>query len=166
MLGAVLSAIWNGPFHIGQLERPVSLGDAVMKVLETAWRAALIGLAALVLFVGYLSYSEWAVDRREARDLTLIETRVSSFPADCSRDTPLMISFTNNSPRTVEYISYSIIGYEAGSLLPIPDSQYDSVSENRPIPAGLILETCRRLEGPINNAKRVEVKLRYAKFRD
>ena len=45
---SILRAIWNGPFYAGPLVRPVSVGDAILKLLETIWRAsvAIIALAA------------------------------------------------------------------------------------------------------------------------
>lgn len=46
---AFLLALWNGPFHVGPLERPVSTGDAILKILETAWRAGLLLIAILLI---------------------------------------------------------------------------------------------------------------------
>jgi hypothetical protein len=47
---SLLSA-WNGPFALGPLTKPVMAGDAVMKVLEVAWKA---GCLALMGFLGFI----------------------------------------------------------------------------------------------------------------
>ena len=58
--------IWDGPFYIGRLSRPVSVGDAIIKVLETLWRASiiLITIVLLLLSVYYIQYrySKWKDD--------------------------------------------------------------------------------------------------------
>ncbi|GLT02200.1 hypothetical protein GCM10007897_36050 [Sphingobium jiangsuense] len=47
--------IWNGPFYIGQITRPVSIGDVLMKLLETAWRALIIAAVAFSIIGTSLS---------------------------------------------------------------------------------------------------------------
>lgn len=46
----IIRLVWNGPFHIGKLSPPVSVGDALLKMLETAWRLILtvVGLLFLI----------------------------------------------------------------------------------------------------------------------
>jgi hypothetical protein len=57
-LGRAVRAVWNGPFHIGKLSRPVSVGDVLLKMLETMWRGA-IGLIGVVVSV-VAAYALWA----------------------------------------------------------------------------------------------------------
>ena len=35
---SILGAIWNGPFDVGKLTQPVSVGDVLLKILEVLWR--------------------------------------------------------------------------------------------------------------------------------
>lgn len=44
----IIRATWNGPFHIGKLSPPTSVGDVLLKVLETAWRLFLVAVSLLV----------------------------------------------------------------------------------------------------------------------
>lgn len=55
---AVLRVIWNGPFYIGQLSRPVSVGEVLLKCLETIWR--IIILAAVIVSIVAASLAFWA----------------------------------------------------------------------------------------------------------
>lgn len=47
----LLKAIWRGPFYVGKLQRPVSVGDVLLKLLEVLWRAliSVIAIAILIL---------------------------------------------------------------------------------------------------------------------
>lgn len=45
----LVRAVWDGPFYIGPLSRPVSVGDVLLKTLETLWRAILSIVALLVV---------------------------------------------------------------------------------------------------------------------
>lgn len=47
-LGRAARAVWNGPFYIGKLTQPASVGDVLLKILETIWRA-IVGLILLIV---------------------------------------------------------------------------------------------------------------------
>lgn len=47
----IVRAIWDGPFKIGELRQPVSVGDVLLKIFETLWRA-IICIFTLVLVLG------------------------------------------------------------------------------------------------------------------
>jgi hypothetical protein len=40
--GELLAKAWNGPFALGPLTKPVAPMDALMKVLEVAWKAGFL----------------------------------------------------------------------------------------------------------------------------
>ena len=46
-----MRSVWNGPFNIGKLSQPVSVGDVFLKVLETAWRSV-VAVFAILLILG------------------------------------------------------------------------------------------------------------------
>ena len=45
------SNAWNGPFSLGPLTKPVVAGDAVMKLLEVAWKVGFLCLSAYLSFL-------------------------------------------------------------------------------------------------------------------
>lgn len=51
---SVLKALWNGPFYIGKLEKPISVAEVMLKFLETVWRGFVLFLAGFVLIVALL----------------------------------------------------------------------------------------------------------------
>jgi hypothetical protein len=55
---ALIAAVWNGPFYIGKLERPLSLGDVAMKLLETVWRASVLAVCAVAGIVACIAVVE------------------------------------------------------------------------------------------------------------
>jgi sugar phosphate permease len=56
--GKVLLAVWNGPFHVGPLVRPVSVGDAIMTICQTAWRAAVVVAAIFICILAIVATVE------------------------------------------------------------------------------------------------------------
>lgn len=59
MLWVIVEIIWNGPFHIGPLTRPVSVGDVLIKILETLWRAVIAILTLAGSITGAIAF--WAL---------------------------------------------------------------------------------------------------------
>jgi hypothetical protein len=49
-LPQIVKTIWNGPFSLGPLTKPVAPMDAIVKVLEIVWKAGVSGLTAFALF--------------------------------------------------------------------------------------------------------------------
>jgi hypothetical protein len=101
-------SIWNGPFYIGPLERPISVGDVLMKVLETLWRTGLVivGLATtlLVLVLGWT----WKTSEDQKRALQQIQISVRYAPDICGEDRPLLVTLTNDGRQKVSSLSYSV----------------------------------------------------------
>ena len=127
----IIRLIWNGPFHIGKLSPPVSVGDALLKVLETAWRLFLVAISLLIA-IG-LSLAAWIYviepiffpplkDQISVKVTfddgsgppPIIARSVGGEPRKpfrCSADFPLKIEFTNESSETIGRIGFSIEGY-------------------------------------------------------
>lgn len=51
-------AVWNGPFYVGKLTRPVPWSEAFLKVLETLWRGVLVAAFCLVAVVALIFLSD------------------------------------------------------------------------------------------------------------
>lgn len=101
-------AIWNGPFYIGKLERPVSVGDAIMKILETLWRVGIIGLIGFAALLVALSYSSWSAN--QVRDQALADTDIvvrANF-AGCPVGSPIEVTLGNRGTKALTFITYNV----------------------------------------------------------
>ena len=123
----LVRAVWNGPFYIGPLSRPVSVGDVLLKTLETLWRAILSIVVLLV--VGGLGIAAW-VQVIEPTFFPPLKTQISATatyddgsaklpptigekPFRCSPDYPIRIAFKNDSKATIGHLNFSIEGRPA-----------------------------------------------------
>jgi len=123
----LVRAVWNGPFYIGTLSRPVSVGDVLLKTLETLWRAILS--IVVLLIVGGLGIAAW-VQIIEPTFFPPLKTQISATatyddgsaklppaigekPFRCSPDYPIRVAFKNNSKTTIGHLDFSIEGRPA-----------------------------------------------------
>lgn len=113
--------IWNGPFHIGKLTQPTSVGDVMLKVLETLWRvivvvvfAPAVALCLMLVWVSWLG-PELFPPLKDQIEIaaqyddgaaSIISTGSKSFR--CTKDYPLKVEFYNKSRKTVGDVSFSI----------------------------------------------------------
>ncbi len=127
VLKGLLQKVWNGPFYIGALSRPVSVGDALLKTLETLWRAIILILA--VLLVAGVALAAWfqaiqpvffpPLEKRILANASfddgsaLIPSGLGEKPFRCAREYPIKVAFTNTSSVTVGSINFSIEGRAA-----------------------------------------------------
>lgn len=155
MKSGLVRAVWNGPFYIGPLSRPVSVGDVLLKTLETLWRAILSIVVLLV--VGGLGIAAWVqvieptffpplkahigatatYDDGSAK----LPPAIGAKPFRCSPDYPIRIAFKNNSKTTIGHLDFSIEGR--------PANRSDNVLEGSSwrqtdtiIPAGYTWQSC------------------------
>ena len=49
--------VWNGPFYVGPLVQPISVGSAILKVLEVAWRSLIVFLIIVLSTLLFTSAS-------------------------------------------------------------------------------------------------------------
>lgn len=143
MAQAILKAIWKGPFYIGPLSQPVSIGDVLLKLLETIWRLV-ISMIALAIVAGLGIYawveivepalfpplkSQISVtaeydDGTAPEKLPPISQTPSNAPAAkieklvrefrCTPDHPIKVTMRNNASKQVRSVSFSIEGYLEG----------------------------------------------------
>lgn len=98
MIVRILSAIWNGPFHVGTLVQPITLGSALMKVLEVAWRATLIIFVCLaVLLLGAL-WQDRLNDQRVAR----VQVQAAISFENCPETAPLWVEVFNENTFAID----------------------------------------------------------------
>ena len=125
-------AIWNGPFHIGKLSQPASIGDVLLKILETLWRFAIAllslgmllgaGLAAWIKVIEPIIFppAKSKIDILAEYDdgtnyYTIVEppssSRTKSLPKKpfrCSLGYPIKVSFYNNSNKPITRVNFSL----------------------------------------------------------
>lgn len=151
----LVRAVWNGPFYIGPLSRPVSVGDVLLKTLETLWRAILSIVVLLV--VGGLGIAAW-VRVIEPTFFPALKTQISAIatyddgsaklppaigekPFRCSPDYPIRVAFKNNSKTAIGHLDFSIEGRPANRSDNVVEGaawrQADTI-----IPAGYTWQSC------------------------
>ena len=160
----IIRSIWNGPFYVGRLSSPVSVGDVLLKILETAWRAV-ISLITLALAFAAIAAS-WVLVIEPTFFPPLksqIEVSVryddgsgpppiriapageagafDDEPFRCTPDYPFAVRFTNHSAVIIGQISFEIKGYRRGYSEPI--SSYTPFLESSTIiKPGYWVESC------------------------
>lgn len=122
--GVVVRRVWNGPFYIGKLEQPATVGDVLLKVLETLWRAFLVLIALSLLFL-FLTLAWYGVLSPTlfpplSKSITISATYDAgiapivylgpkpSKPFRCTKDYPIKIEFHNTSRTTVRSVAFDI----------------------------------------------------------
>jgi len=151
----LIRTVWNGPFHVGPLSRPVSVGDVLLKLLETLWRTVLLVLAVVVAgAIGILAWAQFI----EPAFFPPLKSQISAVvsyddgsaklpPADgekpfrCTPDYPIKIAFHNNSNKSVGHIDFAIEGRSANRSSNVVEGgawrQADPVT-----PAGYTWQSC------------------------
>lgn len=122
-------AVWNGPFWIGPLTRPVSTGDAILKVLETIWKGIVVLLAA-ALSVGMAAWTYNLVaslfTARPLNELILGKARYDV--KACEKEFPILVELENRSKLTLGKVSFHLIVRQPGRSTDLNDelSDWDS----------------------------------------
>ncbi|TCU62010.1 hypothetical protein EDF58_1011343 [Novosphingobium sp. PhB57] len=134
--GRIWRKIWNGPFHIGHLSQPVTVGDVLMKVLETAWRTAVVAITIVVVMVAcggvWFTYLSPVIFPRAETKLVVeavYDNGKRTIPAPpplvkpgqkappvfrCTPDYPIKVSFWNKSSRPITDVYFDIEAYNLG----------------------------------------------------
>lgn len=112
-LKRMLGAVWSGPFSLGPLKRPATVGDIIAKMLEVIWKS-LMALVAAALAIGATVgvASLWTqATSPQPSDIQLI---AKARDPECDPDLPFSITATNESSSTVSSLTYSIQATEEG----------------------------------------------------
>lgn len=123
----LIRAVWNGPFYIGPLSRPVSVGDVLLKTLEVLWRMV-ISTVVLILIIA-LGIAAW-VQLIEPTFFPPLKAQISAtaiyddgtkeWPPSlngkrfrCTPDYPIQVEFRNQSKTTIGHLDFAIEGRPA-----------------------------------------------------
>lgn len=153
-LGRFARKIWNGPFYIGKVTRPASVGDVLMKLLETGWRFIILLLG--VLAAGAASVATWA-EVIEPRFFPPLEKQikisahwddgkasvatVGKKPFRCSPDYPVMVTLENRSQRTVGEVEFAIDAREVNRSTILTESGFSRKADSI-IKPGYVVRQC------------------------
>lgn len=135
---SLLSAIWNGPFFVGKLTQPVSVGDVLLKILEVLWRAIILIIVLGVSVAGYVYYVHpvlyppvkdsirakafYAADTQRPPPLVKTVTGAKSlYPSmdeieaePCPKDFPIRVSLFNESNTALTNVRFDLEGFLPG----------------------------------------------------
>ena len=141
-MGAFLRAVWNGPFYIGELAQPVSVGDVLMKVLETAWRAAVIVIVGVGAAVAWLVYRDHKARSEQAalRDQVVISAIMDV--KTCGSTRPISVLIHNRSAERLASVSYSVFITDPKSGDDVAPSHFRYLTTKRGLLEGYSIRTC------------------------
>lgn len=120
LFGRLCRMAWNGPFYIGRIERPASVGDVLMKFLETAWRTvvliALLALAAIAatgLWYEIISPKLFPPLEKQLKiSARWDDGKTPDIPGGknfrCTPDYPVLITIENEGKQAVGAVSFDV----------------------------------------------------------
>jgi hypothetical protein len=142
-LGRVVRSIWRWPFYVGPLVRPVSTGDALLKFLETIWRAIVIAFALILASALFVVLAIiWENANRPPSLSEVVRATVKEDRKVCNdANFPLLVAFDNPSERSVENINFKIEAREPGHSTDL-SSELVSWESDQIIPPKSIGRSC------------------------
>lgn len=141
-MNRILRAVWNGPFHIGKLERPVSMGDAVMKVLETAWRAVVLAVAAYAAFIAAIFFMAWREEQRRESRIASIAIDARADFANCPTSNPIRVTIRNRGKVKLARVYYQVNITDPARELGIAPPHFSYLETKKSIEPGSGLTVC------------------------
>jgi hypothetical protein len=96
VIRSATKALWNGPFYVGKLERPISVGEALLKLFETAWRAGVLFIIFWIVVIAAIAMGVGieALRQPNAKDMT---ASVRLFDPGCGVEFPITTRVQNRS---------------------------------------------------------------------
>lgn len=123
-------AVWSGPFAIGPLTQPVSLGAALLRLLEVIWK---FGIAVLVGVITALAMAAvWEpIDRMINPSLESQLAGEAHFdPQSCSKEFPVVVIVRNRSNRVLASAQIDLVVRQPGrstNLNKEPSFDWDAI---------------------------------------
>lgn len=123
-------AVWSGPFAIGPLTQPISLGAALLRILEVIWK---FGIAVLVAGIAALALAAaWeTIDRTLNPSLESQLAAEAHFdPESCSKEFPIVVIVRNRSRRPLASAQIDLVVRQPGrstNLNKEPSFDWDAI---------------------------------------
>lgn len=116
--------IWNGPFYVGRLERPITFGEALLKLLEVAWRivVTIVGSAIAAGLALYLVITWWPklfppLNKR-------LVTIAQYDPRSCAKGFPVLVTIRNPTKTTIGSVNVHLAARLPGHSTDLNVSEY------------------------------------------
>jgi len=74
-----LVSVWRGPFYIGKLQSPTSLGDLLAKIFETVWQIVLLFVTAVFVYASYQFVAEKFKPKFDLASATPVENPYAKY---------------------------------------------------------------------------------------
>jgi hypothetical protein len=118
---AIIRKTWAGPFSAGPLSHPVTVGDALLKLFQTIWRAGVVILASgcIVLSAVWVS-----VQLQPAPLGSKITSSARVDVRTCGTDRPLLVTFHNGNSVAIQDIAFDFTAREDGRSSNLVRSQF------------------------------------------
>lgn len=124
------NAVWSGPFAIGPLAQPISLGAALLRILEVIWKFSIVALvsggtvlAAVVVWTAIERKLNPAMESK-------IDAEVRYDLESCTKDLPILVIVHNGSKQTLASARINLIITQAGrstNLNMQPSLEWDAI---------------------------------------
>ncbi len=143
-------AVWSGPFAVGPLVQPISLGSALLRILEVIWKAviALVIAAGTTLMIGVVWES---IDRALNPSLeSQLKAEAHFDPASCSKEYPIVVIIRNQSKRALTSARIDLVVRQPGrstNLNREPSFDWDAI-----VQPGNVNALCYPLPSDISEA--------------
>lgn len=134
---AIIRKTWAGPFAAGPLSHPVTVGDALLKLFQTIWRAGVIIITGgcTVLVAAWVS-----VQLQPAPLGSKITSSARVDVRTCGTDRPLLVTFHNGNNVAVQDIAFDFTAHENGRSSNFAQPQY--LHSDAIVPAGKTATLC------------------------
>lgn len=122
--------IWSGPFSVGSLTQPISLGAAILKILEVVWKgivSLLLGIAAVSILVGAWQPINLALNPSFESQLV---GEAHFDPELCAKDFPIVVIVRNDSKRSLASAQIDLVIRQPGRSTNLnrgPSGDWDAI---------------------------------------
>ena len=148
-------AVWSGPFAVGPLTQPISLGAALLRILEVIWK---FGIG--VLFAGATALALAAVweliDRTLNPTNPTLESQLAGEahfdPEFCGKDFPIVVIVRNSSIRALASAQIDLVVRQPGRSTNLnrgPSLDWDAI-----VQPGESNALCYRIPSDITDASK------------
>lgn len=171
---SILQSVWNGPFYVGKLTQPVSVGDVLLKILEVLWRGTIAivviiacvagGIAAYVSYIGPALFPPprdsirakafYAADMQTPPPMVKTVTGATSlYPSmdeleaePCPKDFPVRISLFNEGNTPLTNLRFDLEGFLPGFSGNRVATEWGGISDELILSPNRGVSTCYKVD--------------------
>ncbi len=117
-------AVWSGPFAIGPIAQPISLGAALLRILEVIWKFGIAALVAAVMAIALVLAGEKIDEILNPTLESQIVGKALFAPENCSKEFPILVMLHNNSRRTLASARIQLVVTRSGFSTNLNNDDY------------------------------------------